>query len=811
MPESDEDVPDVSRGAYLQSAAPAPVPNAPTIGTGSDLGALTQQASTAAAKIGSGGGGLQSTTTIGGQDSSAFGQVATDQFQLQRQTVDSLPSFFGAHVKPDLEQADDFGHEMQSHLDQTRKAASAAQDKLQQLSSAINGGDTAAAGTADDILNPGEVGLDYFKYFLPAYNYWTGQHVGGSAYLAPDGGGWLGDILDAAGSNDLLTEYRQEYGMSFADYSADATLLGKLAADLGTHEQTLQSAYDTLVPTWQGQAASAFEAKMAVFFKGATAVQQDVGGAGKEVSALVSALQKVILAKAEAVRNLYADALPPGIDGAMAMTIAQIARGGLGDRDRFTLLQIFGKQAELDVHFGGVPFWAGAAADEIIPLSGPFWATLQESSRQAAISTAIDWCQQTLVPQTETRLQILDQSCKQTKQAIQQAFATVVSDLDNVPDPFAGIDSATSDQPKQHVTPQTGPTSPQGTVAPPQLGGGTGGPSVPSGGGGPTGGSPSVQLPTVPAPAAATGPTTPQGTGATPGTGTSVPGLGSTLPSGVDPGTGLGTGTATGRPSGLPTGAGWVPAGVPLPSGWTEDPTTGELLPQGWSTNPQTGQPVPPAGTGSTGTTGNDVTKNPDGSVSVGSTGAVTIGRDKDGKFVLTETDADGTKHYFTVHFGKDGAPEVTELSAADAAKLDITPSAAGQATTPAGIDVPSGGGGGGFAGSATVGGGGAAGGSGTGPLEAPTTVGDATGSAAAAPAAQADTAAAPAAAAGDQQQGQHGSGVGAMPMMAGRGMAGAGGGQGEESRPRYPQGHDDVVGEDELDEWRRMGPVVGG
>ncbi len=46
------------------------------------------------------------------------------------------------------------------------------------------------------------------------------------------------------------------------------------------------------------------------------------------------------------------------------------------------------------------------------------------------------------------------------------------------------------------------------------------------------------------------------------------------------------------------------------------------------------------------------------------------------------------------------------------------------------------------------------------------------------------------------------------MPFGGG-GARGAGGGQEQESARRYPQ-RGDVVGEEELEQWQRMGPVIG-
>jgi hypothetical protein len=62
------------------------------------------------------------------------------------------------------------------------------------------------------------------------------------------------------------------------------------------------------------------------------------------------------------------------------------------------------------------------------------------------------------------------------------------------------------------------------------------------------------------------------------------------------------------------------------------------------------------------------------------------------------------------------------------------------------------------------------------------------------------------AAAAAAQPGGQAGGGLGAMPMGAGMGRAGGGE---QESARRYHQ-HGDIVGEDDVEEWQRMGPVIG-
>ena len=76
--------------------------------------------------------------------------------------------------------------------------------------------------------------------------------------------------------------------MSFADYSADSKTMADLSTQLVSIQQSLNNSYNELVPTWQGDAAANFEAKMAVFFKAAGTVTQDVATTGKDVAALVA-------------------------------------------------------------------------------------------------------------------------------------------------------------------------------------------------------------------------------------------------------------------------------------------------------------------------------------------------------------------------------------------------------------------------------------------------------------------------------------------------------------------------------------------
>lgn len=599
-----------------------------------------------------------------------------------------------------------FGSEDPAQLKATEQAQANGKAALQGYASALNSGDAAAVSSADQLLEAGAAGLDYFTYFLPAYNLWTGANVD---------------------TGTLRAAYEQESGLSFAAYQADAALLGTLAQQLTGEQQALQTAYNQLVPNWQGPAAANFEAKAAVFFRGADDVQQQVAGSGTAVAALTAGLQQIVLAKAEAVSALYADTLAPGIDGAMAVTIVEVAQNKLGDDMRRVVLGIF----HLAAH--GRHCWDsdGYFSDDC----------LDDPSRQAAQNAAAAWCNNTLVPQTEARLKILTETCAQTKDAITQAFARIVADLQHVrdTDPFGGMTTA----------------------------------SAPTGPGTPTPGSPTPGPPTP-------GPPTP----GSPTPGSPTPGFGGTTPAGYTPPPTPSTPTppdaasAPGRPAGLPAGAGWIPAGVPLPTGWSENPATGEI--------------TPPSATTST---GQDITKNPDGSVSVGADHAVTIGKaGKDGAFHLTETDPDGTTHTYAVHFDKHGNPVVTEVAPPSAAKLDL----GSHATAPAGVDF-----GHPLDSAAGFGGGGAGASSGS-SLSAPTTVGaEATDPASAAPPS--------AAAANGEQAGASGGhaagGFGGVPMGMGRGM---GGGQQEEARRKYPQ-RGDVVGEDELAEWDQIGPVIGG
>ena len=135
----------------------------------------------------------------------------------------------------------------------------------------------------------------------------------------------------------------------------------------------------------------------------------------------------------------------------------------------------------------------------------------------------------------------------------------------------------------------------------------------------------------------------------------------------------------TTRPAGLPTGASWIPPGVSLPTGWSQDPATGEALPQGWSVDPTTGQPVHTAGTGTsptgttptgTTTTGGsgvdpkqDIHKNADGSVSLGPDRGLTISpeKGKKGVFTLSDTDVkpDPAGHVGKLKVGTDNQLEV--------------------------------------------------------------------------------------------------------------------------------------------------------
>jgi hypothetical protein len=417
----------------------------------------------------------------------------------------------------------------------------------------------------------------------------------------------------------------------------------------------------------------------------------------------------------------------------MAQTVVQVAQGQLHDDMRRVVLGIF----HLAAH--GRHGWDddGYYSDDC----------LDDPSRQAAINAATAWCNNTLMPQTEARLKALSEVCVQTQQRIQQAFATLVEDLKSVNDPFVAMTTA---------------TAPAANT--PTHGGGGG---RPAGGGAPGGGSftppPSPTFPT-----SATGSTTPQGTGSSPTPG--VPMVGSD-PTGSDPTVGIT------RPAGLPAGAGWIPPGVPLPPGWSEDPSTGAVLPKG---------PIDPK---------HDIHKNRDGSVSLGADRGLTISPEKGrrGVFSLTDTDPDGTVHTYHVRFDQHGHPVVTEVVPKDGT-AGLDDSAAPGSGVSGGV----------AAGTAAAA---HAGPAGSPDLAQGAQVGSDDAMGAASIPTQASPVAGSAAAAGQQSGAHQGGAIGGMPMGAGMGRGA--GGQEQEAARKYQQ-RGDVVGEDDLEEWQRMGPVIG-
>jgi hypothetical protein len=226
--------------------------------------------------------------------------------------------------------------------------------------------------------------------------------------------------------------------------------------------------------------------------------------------------------------------------------------------------------------------------------------------------------------------------------------------------------------------------------------------------------------------------------------------------------------------------------------------------------------PVPPpvpSGAGDTSPGGSDIQRNHDGSVSVGTDRGLTISPEHGDNHVfrLTTTDPDGSTHIYRVHFDKHGDPVVSEVHPhGSTGAADFTAPAA---------QVPTGFGGGGggvaLAGAGSLGGGGTIPGGQLGTAHASTHAGSlqagvevgADNSVAAASAPDGSSQVAGSAAAAQQPDAHQGGGLGGMPL--GMGMGRAGGGSQQESARRYPQ-HGDIVGEDDVEEWRRMGPVIG-
>ena len=126
---------------------------------------------------------------------------------------------FGPISNNDLDRIH-FGIEEPAKVSAARTAHSKGQAQLGQLAKTINGGDIDAIGTAEEILKPGEAGLQFFQFFAPAYNEWKG---GGITY-------------DAA-----KQAYEAEYGMSFTAYSTDSKTLADLSQQLTTIQQNLNT------------------------------------------------------------------------------------------------------------------------------------------------------------------------------------------------------------------------------------------------------------------------------------------------------------------------------------------------------------------------------------------------------------------------------------------------------------------------------------------------------------------------------------------------------------------------------------------
>ena len=545
-------------------------------------------------------------------------------------------------------------------------AQSAGKQQLEQYAQAIDSGDAAAVGTANDILKQSEPALAFFKFFGPAYNAWTGAGVSYDA---------------------LRHAYEAEYGLNFADYSSDSQLVADLARRLTSIEQNLTDGYNALVPTWQGDAASAFERELAVFFKATNTVTQDLAVVGTDIAALVHGLQQLVLAKAQTVSELYQSVLPNDIDGVMASTLVEVAKG---EADKGTNLIAFYLLGGKIHHEGG--FWHSLAdIASLGTLDDIEQAASEDVAAQAAPGMAAQWCNSVLIPEFEAREQVLTSINAETQQRIQQGFAEFTGQVDRITDPYASMDKAGSRGGTGNAGPGGG-----GGVAPPSVGGG-----------------------------------------------------------------------------GLPGGA---------------DPK-------------------------------HDVHRNRDGSVSLGRARGLTISPEhgKNGVFTLTDTDPDGTIHTYQVHFDVHGKPVVS-----GAASTGGGSAPAAVSTVPsADLGSPAVGGGGGGAGLGAGGGiGGGIGADAGGATGAPATAhagpqlqdGVHVGADNATSASSTEALAAPvagSAAAGQTADGSShsGGGFGGVPFAGG--ARGGGAGQEQESARRYPQ-RGEVVSERELEEWQRMGPVIG-
>ena len=211
-------------------------------------------------------------------------------------------------------------------------------ERPQALRPAGRGGDTKAVSTADDVLTHGEPGLQFFRWFYRAYHLYTGG----------------GETIE-----ELEKGYHAEQGMSFADYVGDAALLASIARASTTRpgrstarRRGCSRAGRVRPPRTSGRRCRCS--------RPVPAPSSRTSRSSARTSARSSrAWSSVVIAKAEAVNQLFIAQLPDRIDGGIAYTFAKVATGRGEDPERRVILGLLGMDMT-----GRHEFWAGDAGND---------------------------------------------------------------------------------------------------------------------------------------------------------------------------------------------------------------------------------------------------------------------------------------------------------------------------------------------------------------------------------------------------------------------------------------------------------------
>jgi hypothetical protein len=372
-----------------------------------------------------------------------------------------------------------------------------------QTTTAVNNGKTAlngvqapalgSSGTAqksDDVLKPGESGLQVFQLFLQAWNGRPADCLGQTAKLNYD--------------TDITKRYQEQYGIDFQKFLTDGDNLGKANSTAAQTHTDVGNTLNSLYKDWSGDASSkSSDAYNKDIDPKITELTDALSGASSLIGSTVQAVFGECKAKAQDVLNLYRTEVG-GATPYMANLVVKMAASDGSDSDDDSLRSQIGAISEWVDQKTGSNITSRVNDDSCSLNSDNIQYCIQQCKKWIQDSFNKDFWGDDGAPGLKLQF---DKICDNAKTAVDGSWKNLTDTMKKYQNDFPAAAAA-----------PTTPSSSTGTGSGTGTGGGGGNPkvSIPTGGSSPssTGSStPSVTMPSSATPStSSSGVTSPSST-----------------------------------------------------------------------------------------------------------------------------------------------------------------------------------------------------------------------------------------------------------------------------------------------------------